>query len=198
MPLISYRNKTPIIDKEAHVSPNATLIGDVRVGKHSVIWPGSVIRAEYSPIIIGEYCNIFDGIILFSRSEKSPINIGNYNIVESGSTIFGCYMEDYILISKNSLIHERVSLGEGVILLPDSVVPPGLTISARSILTGDPVQKIREQTRNDILKHKERAEHFSDLFIKINEQLPNAQSYMLTYNDFMKFMIERIKDKNID
>ncbi|MHA1727182.1 MAG: gamma carbonic anhydrase family protein [Promethearchaeota archaeon] len=189
MPLINYRDKSPSINEGAYVSPNATLIGDVQVGDHSIIWPGSVFRAEYAPIIIGEYCTVFNGVIMFTRSEKSPINLGNYTIVETGSTIFGCYFEDYILISQNTLIHERSSIGEGVIILNNSVVPPGLTISARSILTGDPVQKVRDQSRNDVLKHKERSEHFSELFIKIKEQLPNAQPYMLTFNDFMKFII---------
>jgi carbonic anhydrase/acetyltransferase-like protein (isoleucine patch superfamily) len=197
MPLISYKDKAPQIDPESYVSPNATLIGDVRVGKHSVIWPGSILRAEYAPIIIPEYCTIFDGVMMFTRSEKSPINLGNYTIIEEGATIFGCYLEDYVLISRNTLIHERSSLGEGVILLNDSVVPPGLTIPARAILTGDPVQKVREQTRNDVLKHKERAEHFSEMFIKIHQQLPHAQSYMLTFSDFMKFMLDKSKEEKL-
>ncbi len=195
MPLITYKNVSPKIDNGAYVSPNATLIGDVRVGKNSVIWPGAVIRAEYASIIIGEFCTVFDGVIMFTRSEKSPINLGNYTIVETGATIFGCFFEDYVLVSQNSLIHERVSIGEGVVLLNNSIVPPGLIVPARSILTGDPVQKVREQSRNDVLKHKERSEHFSELFIKIKEQLPNAQSYMLTYNDFMKILIENINNK---
>ena len=193
MPIIEYKGKSPTIDENAYVSPNATLIGDVRVGKHSVIWPGCVLRAEYSPIIIGEFCTVFDGVIMFTRSEKSPINLGNYAIIESGVTLFGCYFEDYILVSKNSLIHERSSLGEGAVILPNSIVPPGITLPARSILIGDPVQKVREQTRNDVIKHKERAEHFSEVFIKIKNQLPNAQSYLLTFNDFIKILLDREK-----
>ncbi|MBD3351359.1 MAG: hypothetical protein GF364_07710 [Candidatus Lokiarchaeota archaeon] len=196
MPLIEYKGKSPSIDDEAYISPNATLIGDVRVGKHSVVWPGSILRAEYAPITIGEYCTIFDGVIMVTRSDKSSINSGNYAIIETGTCIFGCYCEDYVLVSRNSLIHERSSLGEGCILLNDSVVPPGLTIAARSILKGDPVQTIREQSRNDVLKHKERAEHFSELFIKIKNQLPNAQSYMITYTDFVKLMLDNSESKD--
>lgn len=198
MTLLSYKGKEPTISEGAYVSPNATLIGDVRVGKKSVIWPGCILRAEYSPIIIGECCTVFDGVIMFTRSEKSSINLANYAIIESGSTIFGCYFEDYVLVSQNSLIHERASIGEGSVLLAESIVPPGLVIPARTVLTGDPVQKIREQSRNDVMKHKERAERYSELFIKIRQQLPNAQSYMMTFNDFMKLMIEGIQQKSKD
>lgn len=191
MPLIEYDGKSPRIDENAYVSPNATLIGDVKVGANSVIWPGCILRAQYAPIVINEYCTVFDGVMMFTKSDKSSINLGNYSIIETGSAIFGCYLEDYILISSNSLIHEGVSIGEGAILLNGSIVPPGLTIPSRAILKGKPVQQIREQSRNDVLKHQERAEHFSELFIKIREQLPNAQSYMMTYSDFMKIMLNK-------
>jgi len=191
MPLIKYKDKEPIIDENAYVSPNSTLIGDVKIGKNSVIWPGSIIRAENAPIIIGEYCTIFDGVIIFTRSDKSPVSIGNYAIIETGSTLMGGYLEDYILLSRNTLLHERVSIGEGVIILNDSVVPPGLIIQSRAIMSGNPVQTIREQSRNDVLKHKERAEHFSELFIKIKTQLPNAQPYMMTYTDFLRLLFEK-------
>ncbi|MHA1341235.1 MAG: gamma carbonic anhydrase family protein [Promethearchaeota archaeon] len=196
MVLIEYKGKAPTIDEEAYVSPNATLIGDVQVKKNAVIWPGSILRAEFSSIVIGEYTTVFDGVIMFTRSEKYPINTGNYTIIETGATIFGCYCEDYIVISKNALIHEGVSIGEGAIILDNSIIPPGLVISARSILKGDPAQKIREQTRNDMLKNKERADHISNLFIKIKHQLPNAQPYMMSFNDFMKILVENININN--
>ena len=44
-----------------------------------------------------------------------------------------------------------------------------------------------------MLKQKERAEHYSQLFIKIKEQLPNAQGYLLTYPDFIKLLMQEKK-----
>ncbi len=189
MPLIEYNDKKPQVNKNAYVSPNATLIGDVQVLDNAVVWPGAILRGESAPVTVGEYSTIFDGVMAFTRTDKSPINIGNYCIIETGSTLFGCFMEDYVLLSRNSLVYEGTSIGEGVIVLNDSVVPGGMVIPARAILKGNPVMTIREQSRNDVLKHKDRAEHFSELFIKINEQLPNAQSYMLTFPDFMKILM---------
>jgi len=92
---------------------------------------------------------------------------------------------------EGTLIYEESSVGEGSIILNKSQVPPGLTIPARSVLKGIPVEPIREQTRNDVLKQKERAEHYSQLFIKIKNQLPNAQSYVLSYPDFVKILLKK-------
>ena len=64
-----------------------------------------------------------------------------------------------------------MSVGEGVIILNESQVPPGLIIPARSVMRGIPVEPVREQTRNDVLKQKEKAENYCQLFIKIKEYL---------------------------
>ena len=191
MPLMEYNGRTPTISEKSYVSPMATLIGDVKINDNVIIWPGAIIRAENSPINIGEYTTIFDGATLFTRSRKSSIHIGRYCIIESGVTILGCFMEDYVQVMEGSLIYEESSLGEGTIILNKSQIPPGLTIPARSVLRGIPVEPIREQTRNEVLKQKERAEHYSQLFIKIKNQLPNAQSYVLTLPDFLKLYIKK-------
>ncbi|MFW9970092.1 MAG: gamma carbonic anhydrase family protein [Candidatus Odinarchaeota archaeon] len=191
MPLIEYNGKKPKISPNSYVSPMSTLIGDVSVNDNAVIWPGSIIRAENSPIYIGEYTTIFDGVMMFTRSQKSSINIGRYCIIETGVTLLGCFLEDYVQIKEGTLIYDEASIGEGVIILDQSQVPPGLTIPARAVMRGIPVEPVREQTRNDVLKQKEKAENYSQLFIKIKSNLPNAQSYVLTLPDFLKIMLKK-------
>lgn len=191
MVILEYNGKQPKISENSYVSPLSTLIGNVRINDHAIIWPGSIIRAENSQINIGEYSTIFDGVMLFTRSQKSAIHIGRYCIIESGVTILGCFMEDYVQVMEGSLIYEETSVGEGSIILNKSQVPPGLTIPARSVLKGIPVEPIREQTRNDVLKQKERAEHYSEIFIKIKNHLPNAQSYLLSFPDFIKILLKK-------
>ncbi|MFX1315115.1 MAG: gamma carbonic anhydrase family protein, partial [Promethearchaeota archaeon] len=175
MPILEYNGKIPQISEKAYVSPTATLIGEVKVDSNAIIWPGSVIRAENSPISIGEYTTIFNGVIILTRTQRSSINIGRYCIIETGVTLLGCFLEDYVQIMEGSILFEEVSIGEGVIILNNSQVPPGLTVPARAVMKGSPVETIREQSRNDVLKQKERAENYSQLFIKIKEHLPNAQ-----------------------
>jgi carbonic anhydrase/acetyltransferase-like protein (isoleucine patch superfamily) len=191
MPIIEYNGKKPNISPNSYVSPMSTLIGDVYINDNVIIWPGSIIRAENSPINIGEYTTIFDGVMMFTRSQKSSINIGRYCIIESGVTLLGCFLEDYVQIKEGTLIYDEASIGEGVIILNQSQVPPGLTIPARAVMRGIPVEPVREQTRNDVLKQKEKAENYSHLFMKIKDQLPNAQSYLLTLPDFIKIMLKK-------
>ena len=191
MPIMEYDGKKPNISPKCYVSPMATLIGDVRVYDNVIIWPGAIIRAENASINIGEYTTVFDGVMMLTRSQKSSINIGRYCVIESGVTLLGCFLEDYVQIKEGTLIYEEASIGEGVIILNQSQVPPGLTIPARAVMRGIPVGPVREQTRNDIIKQKEKAENYSQLFVKIKDQLPNAQSYLLTLPDFIKIMLKK-------
>lgn len=191
MVIIESNGREPKISPQSYVSPLATIIGDVVINDNVVVWPGSIIRGENSQVNIGEYSTIFDGVILLTRSQKSPIHIGRYCILETGVTLLGGFLEDYVQIMEGSLIFEESSIGEGAVIINKSQVPPGLVIPARAVMKGNPVEMIRQQTRNDVLEQKERAHHYTQLFTKINNMLPNAQSYLLTLPDFIKLLLKK-------
>lgn len=191
MPIIEYKNMKPLVSDKAYVSPNATIIGDVAIKDHAVIWPGAIIRGDFSTVTIGEYTSVFDGVALHARTKNSPINIGNHCIIETGSCIYGLFTEDYVIISKNTVVFEGTSIGEGVIILPDSMVPSGMNIPARTVMQGDPVITVREVSREDVERQKERSEYYAELFTKIKQNFPNIQPYMLTQADFFRFLLDR-------
>ena len=150
MVIIESNGREPKISPQSYVSPLATIIGDVVINDNVVVWPGSIIRGENSQVNIGEYSTIFDGVILLTRSQKSSIHIGRYCILETGVTLLGGFLEDYVQIMEGSLIFEESSIGEGAVIINKSQVPPGLVIPARAVMKGNPVEMIRQQTRNDV------------------------------------------------
>ncbi|MHA1371627.1 MAG: gamma carbonic anhydrase family protein [Promethearchaeota archaeon] len=191
MPILEYKKMKPLISDKAYVSPNATIIGDVMIKDNAVIWPGCVIRGDYSTVTIGEYTSIFNGVVLHARTKNSPINIGNYCIIETGACIYGLFTEDYVIISQNTVVFEGSTIGEGVLILPNSIIPSGMNIPARAVMQGDPVITIRELSRADVERQKERAEYYSDLLIKIKNNLPNIQPYLLTLPDFFRYLLKK-------
>jgi UDP-3-O-[3-hydroxymyristoyl] glucosamine N-acyltransferase len=57
----------PKISKTAYVDPFAVVIGDCQIGKLVLIAPFAVCRGdEGTPIYIGDYSNLQDGVILHS------------------------------------------------------------------------------------------------------------------------------------
>jgi len=70
-------NAVPQVDLAAFVAPNATLIGDVRLGVDANIWYQAVLRGDYSPILVGQGTNIQDGCILHGDPGE-PTTLGDW------------------------------------------------------------------------------------------------------------------------
>ncbi len=53
MPIYALGEATPTIDSAAYIHPDAVIIGDVRIGAESSVWPGAVLRGDDGYIEIG-------------------------------------------------------------------------------------------------------------------------------------------------
>src|SRR4051812_18922915 len=58
MPLYEIDGLQPTVPATSWVAPSADLIGDVRLGAGVGIWFGAVIRADNTPIMLGDRTNI--------------------------------------------------------------------------------------------------------------------------------------------
>ena len=72
--LYPFHGHSPQIDPGAFVADTATIVGDVTIKKGANIWPGVVIRADESPIVIGEGVNIQDNTVLHT-DPGSPMHL---------------------------------------------------------------------------------------------------------------------------
>jgi len=62
--IIDFEGRTPKIDKSSFIAENATVIGDVTIGKNVGIWYNAILRGDVAPIIIGNNTNIQDGSVI--------------------------------------------------------------------------------------------------------------------------------------
>ena len=73
----SVRGFTPQIGENTYLSENATIVGDVTIGRDCSIWFNAVLRGDVNPIRIGDRVNIQDGSVLHTLYERSVVEIGN-------------------------------------------------------------------------------------------------------------------------
>lgn len=73
----SVRGFTPQIGENCYLADNATIIGDVVMGRDCSIWFNAVLRGDVNSIRIGDRVNIQDGTVLHTLYEKSTVEIGN-------------------------------------------------------------------------------------------------------------------------
>ncbi len=138
----------PHIDKTAFIAPNATLIGNIRVGSHSSVWFNTVIRGDFESIIIGENSNIQDLTMCHADTGK-PLTIGNRVTVGHNCVIHGCTIEDDCLIGMGVVIMNGAIIRKGCIIAAGSVILENTEIPEKSLVTGAP-GKVKRPVDDDI------------------------------------------------
>jgi len=121
VPIYALGDRVPTIHFDAFIHPDAVVIGDVRVGADSSVWPGAVLRGDYGTITIGERTSIQDGAIVHATAEL-PTLIGDDCVIGHLAHLEGC------------VIHHRVLVGSGSIVLHEVVVDSGATIGAGAVV----------------------------------------------------------------
>ena len=94
----SVRGFTPKIGENCYLADNATIIGDVVIGKDCSIWFNAVLRGDVNAIRIGNRVNIQDGSVVHTLYQKSVVEIGNDVSVGHNVTIHGATIKDGALI----------------------------------------------------------------------------------------------------
>lgn len=80
MAIFAIGDSEPEIDASAYVHPQATVIGNVRLGPSSSVWPQAVLRGDYGSITIGEGSNVQDGAVLHATYELHTV-VGDYVVI---------------------------------------------------------------------------------------------------------------------
>lgn len=133
----------------AFVAENATVRGDVTVGKGSSIFFGAVVRTELVPITIGEDTNIQDNCILHTDT-GFPLTVGSGCTIGHGSILHGCTVGDNTLIGMGTTVLNGAVIGRDCIVGAGSLVPQGMVIPDGSMAFGSPAKIRRPLTEEEI------------------------------------------------
>lgn len=145
MPLYALDDLTPSLGKGAWVAPSAELIGDVRLGAGASVWFGAVIRADNTPIIIGEESNIQDGAVGHS-DPGAPLTIGNRVTVGHQAILHGCTIGDLALVGMGAHILNGAIIGDKCLVGAGALVTEGKVFEPGMLIVGSPARALRPLT----------------------------------------------------
>jgi carbonic anhydrase/acetyltransferase-like protein (isoleucine patch superfamily) len=161
MPLYSLGDRSPLIEPTAWVAPSADLIGDVRLGPRASVWFGAVIRADNTPIILGEDSNFQDGAIGHS-DPGAPLTIGDRVTVGHQAILHGCTVEDEALIGMGARILNGAVIGAQCIVGAGALVTEGKIFEPRSLIVGSPARAVRTLTDEQVALLRLSAAHYAE------------------------------------
>ncbi len=161
MPIYKIDQKTPQIAASAWVAPNATVIGDARLGDNVSIWWNAVLRGDNDPIHIGANSNIQDGSVLHT-DEGVPMHIGANVTVGHMVMLHGCTVGDNSLIGIGSVILNRAVIGTHSIVGANTLIPEGKVFPDGVLIVGSPGKVVRELSEEEKARLQKSADHYVD------------------------------------
>lgn len=130
---------TPEIDADAYVHPDATVIGAVRLGPFSSVWPHAVLRGDSDTITVGERSNVQDGSVLHT-APGTPTTIGDRSVVGHNVHIEGATIGDGCLVASGSVVLNGTVIESGGVVGAGAVVSYRGHVGAEEIALGVPAK----------------------------------------------------------
>lgn len=143
MPLYSIDGLEPAVPKTSWVAPSADVIGDARLGEEVGIWFGAVIRADNTPIILGDRTNIQEGAMLHS-DPGVPLTIGSDCTIGHHAILHGCTLGDRVLVGMGAIVLNNAVIGDDCLIGAGALVTEGKSFPPGSLIIGSPAKAVRE------------------------------------------------------
>ncbi len=151
MAIYEFEGRKPVISEKAYVFPNATVIGDVRIGDETWIGPGAVLRGDYGTIDLGSCTAIEDNCVIHARPGETTtigdhVTIGHLSVIHTGR------IRDWAVIGMNSTVSDFAEIGEWSAIGEGAVVKARDKIENRSVAVGVPAKVVGKVTQEYIDK----------------------------------------------
>ena len=133
----------PVVDESAFVHPNASVTGNVIIGRDVYVGPGAAIRGDWGAIVIEDGCNVqenctihmFPGVTVVL---EAAAHIGH------GAIVHGARIGSNALIGMNAVIMDNATVGAGCIVGALCFVPADMQIPPRKVVVGNPAKIVKD------------------------------------------------------
>jgi carbonic anhydrase/acetyltransferase-like protein (isoleucine patch superfamily) len=140
-----FKGFIPIVDKSSFIHPQATVTGNVIIGKDVYIGPGAAIRGDWGGIVINDGCNVQENCTIHMFPGTTVILEESAHIGH-GAIIHGAHIGKNVLIGMNSVIMDDVVIGSESIIGALTFIKANEKIPSRSLVAGNPAKIIKEVT----------------------------------------------------
>ena len=164
--LIPFNGIHPQVDPTAWLAPNATLIGDVRVGPDANVWFGAVLRGDMDRIELGAGSNLQDNVVVHTDTGV-PTIIGENVGVGHLALLHGTRVGAGSLIGMGAKLLNNSVVGEGGFVAAGALVLERQQIEAGHLAAGVPAKdrgpmndELAERVRSNAFVYQQLAEEY--------------------------------------
>jgi carbonic anhydrase/acetyltransferase-like protein (isoleucine patch superfamily) len=161
MPTYAIDGKAPHFeDADSNwIAPDATLIGDIKVGRNAGFWFGVVIRGDNEPIVIRADSNVQEHTVMHT-DPGFPLTIGQGCTIGHRALLHGCTIGDNSLIGMGAILLNGARIGSNSLVGAGALVTEGKEFPDNSLIVGSPARVIRTLDDAAIARLRVSAAHY--------------------------------------
>lgn len=141
--ILPVEDKHPAWGEGCFIAPNATIVGDVIMGKDCSVWFNAVVRGDVNSIKMGDKVNVQDGAVIHATFQKTKAIIGNNVSIGHNAIVHGCTVHDNVLIGMGSIVMDNAVVHSNTIVAAGAVVLEGTVCEGGSVYAGVPAKKVK-------------------------------------------------------
>jgi carbonic anhydrase/acetyltransferase-like protein (isoleucine patch superfamily) len=141
-----------VIHESAFVHPNATVTGNVVIGRDVYVGPGAAIRGDWGGVVIEDGCNVQENCTIHMFPGVTVVLEESAHIGH-GSIVHGARIGRNSLIGMNAVIMDNAVVGAECIVGALTFVPADMQIPDRKVVVGNPA-KIVKDVSDDMIAWK--------------------------------------------
>lgn len=144
MPIYSLDGKSPVFEDAASswIAPDASIIGNVFIGRDVGVWFCSVLRGDTEPIRIGARSNIQEHTMMHT-DPGFPLIVGEGCTVGHRALLHGCTVGHNSLIGMGAIVLNGVRIGANSLVGAGALVTEGKEFPDGSLIVGSPAKVVR-------------------------------------------------------
>ncbi len=161
MPIYAIDGIEPVFADRASnwIAPDATLIGDVRVGRDVSIWFGAALRGDNEAIEIGEGSNVQEHTIMHT-DPGFPLTVGRGCTIGHRVLLHGCTVGENSLIGMGAIVLNGARIGRNSLVGAGALVTEGKEFPDGSLILGSPAKVARMLDDDAVTRLRASAEHY--------------------------------------
>lgn len=143
--IFEFNGYRPVVHESAFVHPNATVTGNVIIGRNVYVGPGAALRGDWGGIVVEDGCNIQENCTVH-MFPGITVHLHEAAHIGHGAVIHGAVIGRNVLVGMNAVVMDRVVVGENSLIGALAFVPEGMIIPERRIVVGNPARIIKEMS----------------------------------------------------
>jgi carbonic anhydrase/acetyltransferase-like protein (isoleucine patch superfamily) len=194
----SFKGFIPVVHESSFIHPQASVIGNVIIGKDVYVGPSAVIRGDWGGIVIEDGCNVQENCTVHMFPGKTiTLKAGAH--IGHGAIIHGANVGRNCLVGMNAVLMDDVELGDECIVGALSFLKAGMQVPARKMVVGNPAQIVKDVSE-DLIGWKTKGTQLYQQLPKdcfetmveveplreVPEDRPSQEALFETLNEFLK------------